>query len=328
MSEKTSKIRIGAFVLGALALMLIAVAVISSGRLFSPQLRFVVFFESSLRGLSAGSPVVFHGVPIGRVSAIRMAGDVDTLELLIPVYVELDMAIMKDVKHIASPPRVDEPYMQRLVKQGLRARLDSQSLLTGQLLIELDFFPDAHRRDAYMPMSMYDSLLVIPSIPSPFDTVSQRITELPVDQLVQNLIDVSAKIDAALGSQAMLELPGNINAAFVDARSTMGSMNTTMESFRRLAASMESVSDMAGKQAPETLAHIRRLMNTYISLGGQLERSLESVRGVVGPNTVPVLEFTRAVRELGETAKAVRDLAGMLERNPETLLMGKGAYRK
>jgi paraquat-inducible protein B len=170
MSAQANKVRIGAFVIGALALALLAVAVIGSGRLFSTQLRVVMFFESSLRGLSAGSPVVFRGVPVGRVSTIHMSGNVDTKEILIPVYVELDTSVMKDLKSSApaSSPQAAVSPMHKLAQQGLRARLNNQSLLTGLLLIELDFFP-ATRHDAFIPMSAYDGLPVIPTVPSPVE---------------------------------------------------------------------------------------------------------------------------------------------------------------
>jgi len=328
MSEKPNKTLIGAFVLGALALLLLAVAVISSGRLFSTPLRFVLFFESSLKGLSVGSPVITHGVPWGRVTAIRMAGDVNTLEFLIPVYVELDTSILKDLKNLPSTPAIDAPYLNKMMQRGFRGRLNSQSLLTGQLLIELDYFPDAQRQDSFMPMPVYDSLLVIPTIPSPFETVSQRLSELPVERLVQNLIDILEKTDNILGSQAIKDLPGNLNSAVVEARATFDAINTTMRSISHLAASLDSVAGMVDKQTPGVLERARRLIDTYTALADHLERSLESVRGVVGPNTAAVLEFTRAIREIGETAKALRGLAGMLERNPEALLLGKGVYRK
>jgi len=303
MSGKPGKALIGAFVLGALALLMTAALVISSGRLFSDPLRFVVFFDSSLKGLSPGSLVVFRGVPIGRVSAIRLSGDVDTLEFLIPVYVELDTSVLKDLKNIDSSPFVDEAYMQEMLQHGLRARLNNQSFLTGQLLITLDFYPDAIEHEFFRPMPKYDSLLVIPSIPSQFDEAWHRLSELPIDEIMQKFNDILEKVDAALADQAVKELPGNLNSAVLEARSALGAINTAMESFNQLAATLETVA-------------------------GQLDRSLESVRGVVGPNTVAVLELTRATREIGEAAKALRSLAAMLERHPESLLMGKGADRR
>ncbi|MDR2726834.1 MAG: MlaD family protein, partial [Deltaproteobacteria bacterium] len=300
-----------------------------SGRLFATPLRFVMFFESSLKGLSTGSPVVFRGVRVGRVSAIRMSGDVTTMELLIPVYVELDATVMKDLRHtgpVSSPANADTAYVRKMVQQGLCGSLNNQSLLTGQLLIELDVFPDTRRRNAFMPIPEYDALPVIPTVPSQFDTIWQHISELPFDKLVHDFVDITSKIDAILDNPAVKNLPANLEAALAETRSVLNAMNTALQSFNHLAVSLGA--GMTDKQIPDTLEHARRLMDTYATLAVQLERGLESVRGVVGPNTVTVIEFTRAVREIGETARAVRSLAGTLERNPESLLLGKGADLK
>ena len=331
MSEKANKVWIGAFVLGALALVLVAVTVIGSGSLFSSPLRFVMFFESSLKGLTTGSPVVFRGVPIGRVSNIRISGDVDAMEFLIPVYVELDATVMKDIRQAApgsSFAKADAAYLHTMAQRGLYGRLNNQSLLTGQLLIELNISPEASLRDAFMPMPAYNSLPVIPTIPSQFDTIWQRLSELPVDRIIHNLIDVLGKIEEILESQAVKNLPANLEAVLSEARPTLSTLNATLESFNHLAVSLQSAGGMADRQVSETLERVRRLTDAYAALAAQFERGLEGVRGVVGPNTAFVLEFARTIHEIGETAKAVRSLAGTLERNPESLLLGKGTDRK
>ena len=332
MSEKASKTLIGAFVLGAVALILIAVTVIGSGQLFSKPLRFVMFFESSLKGLSAGSPVVFRGVPIGRVSSIRMSGDVDTMEFLIPVYIEIDESIMQTLK--ATDDGQEDvgssgaPYLHRMIKKGMRARLNNQSLLTGQLLIELDFFTDQPKSRETAPHDTYDSLPVIPTIPSQFDAAWQRIARLPVDQLAQKLVDIMVKVDNLLDDPEVRALPGNLNTTLTEARATVRHLDTAIKSFHELAATANTVAATVDKQTPETFERLRRLLDTYTKLASELDHSLEGVRGVLGPNTVTILEINRTVREITETARAVRGLANTLERNPESLLRGKGAERK
>ena len=74
MSKTANKTLIGAFAVGAAALLLLAVAVFGSGMLFKETARFVLFFDRSVSGLSVGSPVVFQGVPVGRVTDIRLVG--------------------------------------------------------------------------------------------------------------------------------------------------------------------------------------------------------------------------------------------------------------
>jgi HAMP domain-containing protein len=134
-------------------------------------------------------------------------------------------------------------------------------------------------------------------------------------------MDILVKVDAALDNPALKTLPANLDA-------TLEGVNAAVQSFNRLTASLTSATGMVDKEVPETLSRVRRLADAYAALAAQFERDLESLRGVVGPNTATMLEFTHAAHELGEAAKAVRGLAGQLERNPESLLLGKGAVRK
>ena len=91
MSKTANKTLIGAFAVGAAALLLLAVAVFGSGMLFKETARFVLFFDRSVSGLSVGSPVVFQGVPVGRVTDIRLVGNLDKLSFAAPVFIELDL---------------------------------------------------------------------------------------------------------------------------------------------------------------------------------------------------------------------------------------------
>ena len=90
MSKSANKTLIGAFVVGATALLLLAIAVFGSGKLFQTTSRYVLFFDGSISGLSVGSPVLFRGVPVGRVVEIRLTGDLDNLVFQTPVFIELN----------------------------------------------------------------------------------------------------------------------------------------------------------------------------------------------------------------------------------------------
>ena len=90
MSKTASKTTIGAFVAGALVLLFVAIAVFGSGRLFQSTTRYVLFFDSSIKGLSIGSPVMFRGVPVGRVTEIQLAGSLQELIFQTPVFIELN----------------------------------------------------------------------------------------------------------------------------------------------------------------------------------------------------------------------------------------------
>ena len=140
MSKPANKTMIGAFVVGAVVLAVAAIVLFGSGKFFQKTEPWLTFFHGSVKGLNVGSPVVFRGVQIGQVTDIIVGFDASKLEVLIPVFFEVDPEKFKD---IGSPAETEELEMHKaLIDRGMRTQLQIQSLVTGQLLINVDFYPD------------------------------------------------------------------------------------------------------------------------------------------------------------------------------------------
>jgi paraquat-inducible protein B len=136
--KKRSARLIGAFVLGGLVLFLAGLVIFSSSNLFSQRMKFVMYFDGSLKGLDAGSPVLFRGVQIGHVDNIVMEIDRENKRVLTPVYVVIDPERFKQKGKVSL---LSEPPIMGMIERGLRAQLQTQSLITGQMNIELEFRP-------------------------------------------------------------------------------------------------------------------------------------------------------------------------------------------
>ena len=136
MSKAASKTLIGAFVIGAIALAVIAVIIFGSGKFFTKRPVYVMFFEGSVKGLNEGSQVNFRGVKIGSVKDIELKFDAKDLAFLIPVYVEIDPTKVTGFKGTIGR----EEAWEELIQKGLRAQLELQSVLTGQLMINVTSF--------------------------------------------------------------------------------------------------------------------------------------------------------------------------------------------
>ena len=130
---------IGLFVLGAIVLAVLGLVTFGGSGLFRHGDSYAIHFDESLKGLRLGAPVTFRGVDIGQVTEIRAVYEQDTGAVRVPVTVELRPGALALTDGMAGGSDV----LTDLVARGLRARLDLQSLLTGQLLIALDFFPPA-----------------------------------------------------------------------------------------------------------------------------------------------------------------------------------------
>jgi paraquat-inducible protein B len=147
MSKPANKTMIGLFVVGAIVLVVVAIGVLGSGKFFTQKFTYFMVFEGSVTGLNEGSPLVFRGVKIGAVSNILMYFNFATKVPTVLVYVESEKA------HVI-PYNIDQAtaeklrmqgqyvFMKELIARGLRAQLEMQSIVTGQLQIALDFYPD------------------------------------------------------------------------------------------------------------------------------------------------------------------------------------------
>ncbi len=138
MSKPASKTLIGIFVLGAIALAVIGIVVLGSGKFFKETVGVVCYFEGDIKGLNVGSPVVFRGVKVGSVTNILLRFDPQTLDFKIPVFIEIEPDRIETI----GPRGKKGERMKPLIDKGLRAQLEMQSFVTGQLQIALNLLPD------------------------------------------------------------------------------------------------------------------------------------------------------------------------------------------
>ncbi|MFQ8737158.1 MAG: MlaD family protein [Bilophila wadsworthia] len=189
MSKSANKTLIGAFVVGATALLLLAIAVFGSGKLFQTTSRYVLFFDGSISGLSVGSPVLFRGVPVGRVVEIRLTGDLDNLVFQTPVFIELNK---KDEGRFSVS---DGDISKRI------SRSPGQPRPAGNAGDPEPAHRPAHDRDGFLPqkpdpLSHQGSQRIRRRArdshhPSQFDNILQTLTTLPYDDIASNVLDIT-----------------------------------------------------------------------------------------------------------------------------------------
>lgn len=332
MSKSASKTLIGLFVVGALTLLCVAIAVFGSGRLFKDSIKMVLIFDSSISGLSMGSPVVFRGVPVGRVVSIELEGNIDLMNFRTAVFIELGQEIADDLLQrspedgvkSSAPFEFDTQNYVKLIQHGLRARLAPQSLLTGQLMVELDFYPATEAGPAVNEITFVDETPEIPTIPSRFDSLLHKLTEMPFERIGKNVLQITDSL-ADLASKANRQDVSSKLAVFVDeARGFIQAARPAVDELRLLATTTRQTMRSSGGQLDQALLSARETMQRLDGAALEASKTLASVRTLAGPESVTLLEFNRALREVSEAARALRSLASLLERNPEALLRGKG----
>jgi len=346
MSRQANPTLIGAFVLGALALGSIAVLLLAGGQWFQERRQYVMFFEGAAQGLQVGSPVLFLGVKVGTVTQIQLGMDEKTKRFVVPVTVEIEPQTVQPPS--GEKVNLQDPQtIQRLVKQGLRARLKIQSFLTGQLYIDLDFYPDkpAHffARDS--------SITEIPTIPTTVEELTSKLERFPMDKFLNDLAEIGESIKNILSSEPMKNIPLQLEATLahleslsakvdqsgnellVDLQEGLTEMRKALEAVQLTMLKVDKATGQIGEAAERvgnaadqigSMAEAGSPMFTSITeTSKELSKTASVLQNLAVENSPTVVRLNTAMQEISRAARALRLLAETLEQQPEAILRGK-----
>jgi len=262
------------------------------------KVQFVMYFTGSVRGLSPGAPLEFRGIKIGEVLDIRMEFDAATTSFRIPVLVEIepDRIIHRDAENTLPP----EQTLETLVNKGLRGRLQTGSLLTGQLYIEFNMYPNADLNlvaDESMP---YPEL---PTVPGAFEAISQSLAGMVkqiesidvtgIGNSVRNILDGADKlVNKPVDEAVVTDLEGSL-------RALRGVLSNVEE------ADLDS-----------TIAAARQALVN-------LQRTLTMINDVLDPHSPLQHNVIKVTDELEEMSRSIRSLVETLQRQPNAIIFGK-----
>lgn len=323
MSRRANPRVIGVFVLGALALLVGALAIFGGGRVFGPKETFVMFFEDDVGGLQVGAPVTFRGVRVGTVTDVRIRYDTDHQSVSIPVYVQLDR------RQVVVTGERGWEEMGEMVKRGLRAQLKMQSFVTGQVAVDLDFQPRTPAR----LVGIINNYQEIPTVRSSisqlratFSDLVEEIRKLPLDELIrevtatsQNMATLLAHVDTLVQdtnahvNKSLEDVPGLVR----DARQMMTEVNTAARDFSKLSRDLDKNVPEISQGTAQAVARLNKTLD-------QAQGSLTALHDAVGDRSPLQYQMTQALTEITAAASAMRVLAEYLQQNPGVLLSGKG----
>lgn len=315
MASKTRKTAVGAFVIGGLLLFVTGIATLGGGRLFSSAMEYVLYFDGSVSGLQIGSPVVFRGVPLGSVTRIALEARPGEAGPSIPVYVRL-----KDgaIEWAGGKPTTElqRETFRRMIQSGLRARLQMQSLVTGQFRIELDFAPGTE--------AVYHSAtpdMEIPTLPSPIDQLQRRLASLPLAEMAVSA-DVALRALAALLSSGRIETAlETFTGAFAAMQASFARLDPLLEEARPAARRLNVTLGAASEELPQALERFRLAME-------HVERATRTAGAALHPASPVMADLRRMLREATAAMSSLRSVADTIERNPESLIYGKQGQRR
>jgi phospholipid/cholesterol/gamma-HCH transport system substrate-binding protein len=320
MGKRISPTLVGTFVLGAVTLAVAAVVILGSGRLFTPQHLFVLYFSSDVNGLKVGAPVKFRGVEIGSVTAIllslgtprqnekaRRAAD----QYRIPVIIDLETE--KLIKRGAAGSLDDPAQVAQAIKRGLRAQLNVESLVTGLLYVDLDFRPDTPANFYMGADSPYPE---IPTVPTRLEQAATMLSKMMAqlekinfDELIRSLTSSSIAIATLANSPKIQNAIDSLNLA---ARS----MGQASASVNRLAASLDREIGPMGNDLRLTTEQVRATLK-------QTQETLAAVQMMLGPNSPLNYQISQTLDQTSSAARSLRQLSDYLRRNPSSVVRGR-----
>jgi paraquat-inducible protein B len=328
---------VGGFVVGAAALLIMAVALFGGGNLFAERQRAGTYFQGSVAGLEIGAPVTYQGVRIGEVRSIRLEMDSKDLSTRMPVEFEF---IPGSVQWADRPLHSDE--YPRLIEKGLRAKLVPQSLVTGLLAIELGYYPGT---SAAPVGGLPPSVPEIPSVQSDLQTFKARLGDLPLDRIAASAVQVLARLDTLLAApelqDSVIALAGSLRqfeALMTTANGQAGPlMDDLVNTVKGTEAAVTSL--QAGLQA--AIGDFHDLLLTIDKqvqpVGSQLQdaaaaaektlqqaaSTLRTIDATLGPRSSLRGNLEQVAANLSATSKSLRSFSDQLDRQPNILIMGR-----
>jgi len=218
---------------------------------------YVAYFDDSLRGLSVGAPVTLLGLPAGEVTDVGIDLDPKTLSLRgrveIVTYPDRVVARLQTAqtatgKDIVRSEQQSRAFFQRLIEErGLRAQLRSGSLITGQLYVAFDFFPDAEKAE----IDWTQEIPVVPTVPATLPNLEAKITGIlaKLDKIPYEAIGIDIKKTIETLDKAIEDIASGIDPAL---QSALAELRRALASANRVLK--DTGATLLGKDAPGQLA--------------------------------------------------------------------------
>ena len=325
MSQKANPSLIGAFVFGAIVIGIGAVLFFGSANLFAKKQIYETYFDQSVNGLAIGSNVKYKGVTVGKVTKVQLKFQGQGEAPIVRVLYEVNTDNLLN-KFGLSIILNDRKFHERAIANGFRAKLDFESLISGQLFIALDFYkvtgpPVLHQEPD-------QDIFEIPPQPSDIEAILANLTKAignigSVDfaslanQLQATLKSANDGIEAMhldrLGSS--LDKAANSISTLANGNEVKSALVSVRESFDQLTVTLKDLNPAVGDLKP-TLDQAKAALTNLQKSTAQLDQLLKSDSNFR-------YQLDSSLSEIGAAAAALQQLADFLQRHPNSLLFGR-----
>ena len=331
MSKPVNPYTIGAFLVGSFTLLIAAILIFGGGQLLKKKVEYVIYFDGALNGLNVGAPVKLQGVQIGAVKEISLELNQKASRITKPVVIEIDPeAVLDSSGHpfqAAATLKQRQENAHQLIDMGLKAQLQTQSLLTGLLYVEFNFYRSE-------PLNMtglnYKDLPELPAIPSTADqlknTADELLTkfrQLPIEDIVRDLAATLKEIRDIVTSDELKNNRAALSKTLAETEKLVADLNHNLTPLLTnmngtVIETRAMVQEFTREMRP-VLVSTEKTLDTANSILQESHHALGSVEAIAAPDA-PLWQSLEALRN---AAQSTKNLTDYLERHPDSIIYGK-----
>jgi paraquat-inducible protein B len=347
MSKQANKTAIGVFVVGAVVLAVVAIIVFGSGKFFVKTDFYVVYLPGSVKGLRIGAPVMFRGVKIGEVTQIRLYSVDKGMSIEIPVIFKVDPASFHSIgSMVEADVENREQEIDAIIKRGLRARMEMQSFVTGQRMINLDYYPNtAVRLLGEKGIDLGKDIIEIPTIQTFEQEIGKTLEDVPIGEVAESLQNSMKGIESFVTSEEFTKslhyfkqtlqearnlvrhVDEKVDPLFADVELILKEAQAMLRNVNRqidpLSGSIIQTAEDARKLVNNVNRRVQPIQANLANTTKSLQATLEEIDGIVSENSEFRYQIDIFLREIALAARSLRSFADYLERNPDALIRGK-----
>jgi paraquat-inducible protein B len=262
---------------------------------------------------------------VGKVTDISIISNPKSIDLRIPVVFTVNPAKFKGTR---VEFQRDATTIRKAVDLGLRTQLQTQSLVTGQLMLALDFFPD--KPAVYVGWAKDERYFEIPSIPSDMEELYKTLGALPIKMIVENLSEALASIDELVHSIDAKQTNETLVSAVREVQTLVRHVNAKVDPLVASIAKTSGAAEATLVETRDAMVEVRGGLKEFVASSktaleaaqAALKQSEQTLQ-VISPDSPLITELNKTLHQLSATSRSLRNLSDYLERHPESLIRGK-----
>ncbi|MFA7553059.1 MAG: MlaD family protein [Spongiibacteraceae bacterium] len=319
MSNKANPLAIGGFVVGIVILAVFMTIFFGKQSLFADTIDMDLVYKTSVKGLGVGAPVTLRGVKIGEVTSIKTKMYTNQLDFTTIVTVKLDSKAMEWIGSSSS----NNKLLAELLAKGFAAQLKTQSILTGLLYIDVDFYQagETNFEDVETDNPQF------PTVKTNLEAFTQQLEKINTEELFDQIKAIGSSLQKTINNPDFEQIGYNMNSTLSSLKAAADNLNTQASNLGNNLKPMSEQANALLEQLNRELPILSNKLNTTLDSISQgstdLQRTLNNTDYLLSDDSPLLYQLNESAKQLEKAATAVESMADTIDRNPESLLRSK-----